>query len=108
MCNIVEINLRLKTFHPYYFKQFKSLLEQHKNDLEISQIKEISLPTKNKRFTVLRSPHVNKKSREQFEFVFHNKSYQIQIKNSIIVKRKFYNFIKRNSVGLQLQFKTLN
>ncbi|GAA6838198.1 30S ribosomal protein S10 [Helicobacter pylori] len=27
----------------------------------------IPLPTKNKRYTVLRSPHVNKNSREQFE-----------------------------------------
>lgn len=27
----------------------------------------IPLPTKNKRYTVLRSPHVNKDSREQFE-----------------------------------------
>ncbi len=28
----------------------------------------IPLPTKRKIFTVIRSPHVNKKSREQFEF----------------------------------------
>lgn len=27
----------------------------------------VPLPTKNKRYTVLRSPHVNKDSREQFE-----------------------------------------
>ena len=30
----------------------------------------IPLPTEKKIYTVLRSPHVNKKSREQFQFVF--------------------------------------
>lgn len=33
----------------------------------------IPLPTKIKKFTVLRSPHVNKKSREQFEMRTHSR-----------------------------------
>ncbi len=37
----------------------------------------IPLPTKIERFTVLRSPHVNKKSREQFEMRTHKRIISI-------------------------------
>jgi len=37
----------------------------------------IPLPTKINRFTVLRSPHVNKKSREQFEIRTHKRLLDI-------------------------------
>ncbi|WP_025270582.1 30S ribosomal protein S10 [Hippea sp. KM1] len=37
----------------------------------------IPLPTKISRFTVLRSPHVNKKSREQFEIRVHKRLLDI-------------------------------
>ena len=37
----------------------------------------IPLPTNNEKFTVLRSPHVNKKSREQFETRTHKRLIDI-------------------------------
>ena len=37
----------------------------------------IPLPTNNEKFTVLRSPHVNKKSREQFEMRTHKRLLDI-------------------------------
>jgi small subunit ribosomal protein S10 len=37
----------------------------------------IPMPTKIKRYTVLKSPHVNKKSREQFEMRTHNRMIDI-------------------------------
>lgn len=37
----------------------------------------VPLPTKIERFTVLRSPHVNKKSREQFEIRTHKRLIDI-------------------------------
>lgn len=37
----------------------------------------IPLPTKVERFTILRSPHVNKKSREQFEMRTHKRLIDI-------------------------------
>lgn len=37
----------------------------------------IPLPTKIRKFTVLRSPHVNKKSREQFEMRVHSRLIEI-------------------------------
>jgi small subunit ribosomal protein S10 len=37
----------------------------------------VPLPTKKKRYTVLRSPHVNKTSREQFEIRVHSRVMDI-------------------------------
>ena len=37
----------------------------------------IPLPSRKRRFTVLRSPHVNKKSREQFELTVHKRILDI-------------------------------
>ena len=37
----------------------------------------VPLPTKKKRYTVLRSPHVNKDSREQFEIRIHSRVMDI-------------------------------
>jgi small subunit ribosomal protein S10 len=37
----------------------------------------IPLPTEKKIFTVLRSPHVNKKAREQFELLTHKRMIEI-------------------------------
>jgi len=37
----------------------------------------IPLPTKIKKYTVLRSPHVNKKSREQFEVRVHSRIVEL-------------------------------
>lgn len=38
----------------------------------------IPLPTKRTLFTVLRSPHVDKKSREQFEMKIHSRLIEIE------------------------------
>jgi len=38
----------------------------------------IPLPTKKKVYTVLRSPHIDKKSREQFMLVVHKRSLEIK------------------------------
>lgn len=37
----------------------------------------VALPSKQRRFTVLRSPHIDKKSREQFEIVTHKRILDI-------------------------------
>ena len=59
--------------------------------------KRVSLPTKTKRFTLLKSPHVNKKAREQFQLkklkkiilVPVNKKTENMIKFFMLNKPKF-------------------
>ncbi len=42
----------------------------------------VPLPTKKKKYTVLRSPHVNKKSREQFQLCKHKRIIDIYSSSS--------------------------
>ncbi len=62
-----KIRLRLKAYdHRVLDRSVVAIVEAVKRSG--SEIRgPIPLPTKNKRYTVLRSPHVNKDSREQFE-----------------------------------------
>ena len=68
-----NIRIRLKAYH-------HRLLDQSTVDI-INTVKNtgakisgpIPLPTKKKKYTVLRSPHVDKKSREQFETRTHHR-----------------------------------
>ena len=73
-------------------KSFESKLVQNAVDQILSTLSpqsslkffQISFPQKQKRFTILRSPHVHKKSREQF----YVKSYKTMIRFSFL-KKKF-------------------
>jgi len=62
-----RIRVRLRGFDVGLVEQSAKVIVQavHKVGTKVSG--PIPLPTKINKFTVLRSPHVNKKSREQFE-----------------------------------------
>jgi small subunit ribosomal protein S10 len=61
------IILKLKSFHSFYLNKYLSLLWK-KFKKEIPNLEhQIFLPKQIERFTVLRSPHVDKKARDQFE-----------------------------------------
>jgi small subunit ribosomal protein S10 len=59
--------IRIKAFHPYYINRFLFLTKQLIQPMFCLKEKQVFLPRRRERFTVLRSPHVDKKSREQFE-----------------------------------------
>ena len=65
------------------------------------------LPSKKKRFTVLRSPHVYKTSREQFELKIHSRVFiayfDINNENDKKKSKLFINFIKNSAGGLQFK-----
>jgi ribosomal protein S10 len=62
---------------------------------EINTMNLISFPKKRKLFTVLRSPHIDKKSREQFQFVFHKLKVVLNEKNDN--KVNLFIFLLKNS-----------
>ena len=71
------IILKLKSFHSYYLNKYIFLLWK-KFRKEIPTIEhQIFLPKQIERFTVLKSPHVDKKSREQFEVRTHKRLLDI-------------------------------
>ena len=75
--------------------------------MEISNSGIVSLPTKTQKFTVLRSPHVDKKSREQFECKTQSKVLitYFNINNAFEKQQAklLINFIKNSTAGLNLK-----
>lgn len=77
-----RIRIRLKAYdHALLDKSCKEIVEIAKQT-GATVSGPIPLPTKRSLYTVLRSPHVNKKSREQFEIRIHKRL--IDIKSSTV------------------------
>lgn len=72
-----RIRIRLKAFDHLVIDQAAADIVRavEKSGSQVSG--PIPLPTKTHRWTVLRSPHVNKKSREQFELKVHKRLIDI-------------------------------
>jgi ribosomal protein S10 len=78
----ITYNFKLKSFDSNFInKAINSLVLNFKTYNCISVKGPISLPVEYKRFTVLRSPHVNKLSREQFELRTYTKMVEVTIDN---------------------------
>jgi small subunit ribosomal protein S10 len=66
-----KIRIRLKAFdHNALDRSVNDILEKAKSS-GTAVVGPIPLPTKCEKFTILRSPHVDKKSRDQFEVRTH-------------------------------------
>ena len=72
----IIITLEIKSYHPFYINRFVSQAKEHLSSFISFDTKQVFLPQKITRFTVLRSPHVDKKSREQFERRTHKRLIQ--------------------------------
>jgi small subunit ribosomal protein S10 len=72
-----KIRLTLKSYdHQLLDKAVKQIaLTAKKTGTDL--VGPVALPNKQRCFTVLRSPHVNKKSREQFELITHKRILEI-------------------------------
>lgn len=69
-----------------------------------------SLPTKKEKYTFLKSPHIDKKSREQFEIVSYNKIIQIDLlgfqekEEVFIFKKKFFKNLKSMKINQDVNY----
>lgn len=72
-----DINIRLKAFdHRALDKAAKEIVDtSHRTGARVSG--PVPLPTRIKKFTVLRSPHVDKKAMDQFEMRTHKRLIKI-------------------------------
>lgn len=72
-----KVRIKIEAFdHNILIKSF-DLLKRSISELDVKMIGPISLPTKIKRYCVLRSPHVDKKSREHLEIRTYKKFIDI-------------------------------
>ncbi|MBD5443711.1 MAG: 30S ribosomal protein S10 [Treponemataceae bacterium] len=72
-----KIRVRLRAFDVDLLDQSSKTIVQVVKKAGAKVSGPIPLPTKINKFTVLRSPHVNKKSREQFEMRTHKRLIDI-------------------------------
>lgn len=82
-----QIRITLKSFNFRYLSIAIKYIIYIATILDIKEIKRIDLPKKIKKITVIRSPHIDKKSREQFE-IRHHKSLLI-----LNIEKKSSNFL---------------
>src|SRR5213595_1973390 len=74
---ITKIRIRLKAYDHKLLDQATSEIVETARSTQAEVAGPIPLPTKINRYTVLRSPHVDKKSREQFEIRTHKRLLDI-------------------------------
>ena len=72
-----KIRIRLKAFDPAVIDQTAAEIVRTAQKTGASVRGPIPLPTRRQLYTVLRSPHVDKKSREQFEIRTHKRLLDI-------------------------------
>ncbi len=80
-----KIRVRLRAFDPELIDQSAKAIVQtvQKSGAEVSG--PIPLPTRINKYTVLKSPHVNKKAREQFEMRTHKRLIDIIQPTSVVM-----------------------
>lgn len=70
--------LRMESHHASSLDAAVQMIRESVSKAGLEANNEVSLPMKRKVFTVLRSPHIDKKSREQFEIRTYTKSVLVK------------------------------
>ena len=105
--NIKKIKFKINSNHTFYINRFIIVAEEELNkygDL-VGKVKEVFLPMKQEKFTVLRSPHVDKKARDQFERKTHRRLLIIQInKKDVANVERIISSLKNLAVGVSVEY----
>jgi len=72
-----KIRVRLESFNDELLISSCQKIVNVLNNISLNSIKMVSLPTSKRIYCVLRSPHVNKDSREHFEIRVHKRILEI-------------------------------
>ena len=91
-CKLKILTSNLKSF---------SFIEQFFNK-NCPEFKTIFLPTKQKNFVLLKSPHVNKKSKEHFKLLRHTRLYYVSFSSVLLLKTLL--LIAPNDLNIKFTF----
>ncbi len=72
-----RIRIRMESYDPKSLELSAKEIVEHAKRTSARVLGPIPLPTRIERFTVLRGPHIDKKSREQFEIRTHKRIVDI-------------------------------
>ncbi len=101
------LTLRLKSFHPFYANRFAYMISKKLRVFFPIIEKQIFLPKRIERFTVLSSPHVDKKARDQFERRIHQRLlswvfvYSGEGKNFALLLLRKFQILSTLSIGVE-------
>lgn len=86
----IKTEIKFKSFNITKLSQIIEELKTLTHNLELKPVI-ISLKTRKKKITILKSPHVHKKARDQYESIIYQKVFTIE--SSIVKTKNFLNTI---------------
>lgn len=92
-----KVSIVLESYDVDMLKQAVLRLYELASVFDIHTQSKVSLPRKIKKFTILRSPHIDKKSREQFEIRIYKRLVVFNNTN-IINLDKFIDYLSKESL----------
>ena len=102
----IKIQIQFKAFNYKLLDKTIYKIIQKGLALQLNVTNPISLPTKKHLFTVLKSPHVNKKARDQFQLITYKRLIVLTCNDLELENLKLYlDFIKGLSSGIEIKIK---
>jgi len=104
----IKVFIKVKSYSSIYLNRFLLITQEIIKTLNSAVIKPVFLPKKIERFTVLKSPHIYKKAREQFEYITYKRIFSFTIVNTPETQKFLYRLFMVLSYfaqGLNLQYK---
>jgi small subunit ribosomal protein S10 len=96
--------LKIYSFHHSFINKFIKNIELllNKNNLQYNIY---NLPIKNDKYTILRSPHVNKSARDQFQKTTYKKQIKIKLSKNINLEKikQLITLVKLISTGIKIK-----
>lgn len=104
-----NLTIKLRAYHPYYITKYMDIVKTEISMTSNLKMHEVFLPRKIERFTVLRSPHVDKKARDQFERVIYQRLIILKnIKLDFEFIKNLLVFLKSIALGVEVTVQTKN
>ena len=98
-----RIYIKGKSFNPAFLDKSKKKVFQLCSLLGIKQVNYLRWPVHRKKITILRSPHIDKKSREQFEWRRHKMVVKTISNSSTITYLLFFLLKDAEFPGVELK-----
>lgn len=103
----MKIKLYIKSYYNYYVNEFIQKIEKHiSKNLNYNKV-QLFLPSKLEKFTLLRSPHADKKARDQFERKTYKRVLVLDIPNltqkDILQLNILFTILKGFAVGIEFR-----
>lgn len=103
----MKIQLHLKSYHAYYLNKLLYQLQKILNKFTYKYENQIFLPLKIEKYTILRSPHADKKARDQFERITHKRLLTLNFitfnNSNVLLIERLLRLLQPMAVGVEMR-----